>query len=95
MSDTLKVILILGGITTGLLIVTHTKKRRGGKPFAEIQSGDAEPAGTGIDFNPAFVSTAATQSPLVTGEPETGNIVTAGICATANTMRPKQRGGCH
>jgi hypothetical protein len=95
-NDTAKVALILLAMSGLFYIAARRGKHpRGNNPFSRIQPGDAEPAGTGVNFNPAFVSTAATPDVLVTGEPETGNIVTGAICATARVMKPKKtKCGC-
>jgi len=92
-SDLAKVVLILAAISGGLYLATRSGKRRH-SAWSKVQPGDEEPAGTGVDFNPAYVSTAATSNVLVTGEPESGNIVTGSICPGAHASRPKSRGGC-
>lgn len=82
MSDLSKSVLIAGGIVLALWLVTHTynSQRRVASPWQSIPA-NKEPVGTGNNWNPAFVSTAATSDPLVTGEPEDGNIVAHAICA--------------
>jgi hypothetical protein len=95
MNDGFKTVLVLGLLGGAFYLAARHGKHFRANPFAGIQPGDAEPSGTGVNFNPAFVSTAASQEPLVTGEPETGNIITGAICASGKKSRPKCAGGCH
>jgi hypothetical protein len=83
MSDAAKFLLTLGVVAGIFYLATRGKKTK--SSAWQVFPTAAEPDGTGVNFNPAFVSTAASPDPVFTGEPETGN---GGGCV------PKKRKGC-
>jgi len=89
MDDVLTSVLILAAMAGALYLATRRRKAPV-SAWNKLPSA-AEPAGTGVDWRPAFESTAATSSPLITGEPETGTILTGSICPPA-AQRPAK--GC-
>lgn len=94
MNDWAKTFVVAAVLVTAVYFATRVGKRMPASPWSKVQPGDAEPAGVGANFNPAFISTAASSEPLITGEPETGNIVQKAICPPARTAKSCS-GGCH
>jgi hypothetical protein len=96
-TDFQKAVLIAIAVGAGLWLVTRQQGIKS-SPFGRTGSPNTGPhtVASGNGWLPAFFSTAATTTPEVTGEPETGNIVTnnaftAGICATGGS---RARIGC-
>jgi hypothetical protein len=68
MKDNTKLVLIVV-VMFGVLYLAVRQKKAGSSAWASFPTA-AEPDGTGVNFNPAFASTAATNDVLVTGEPD-------------------------
>jgi hypothetical protein len=72
-NNTLKVALLIAGLVGVTYVAARHRKKNRHSAWKKFTSA-AEPDNTGINFNPAFVSTAATPDVLVSGEPDTGAI---------------------
>jgi hypothetical protein len=97
MSETQKLVLAIVIVGAGLFAVTRMSKKLP-SPWKAIGSPQTGPSSvsSGNGWLPAFFSTAASNEPIVVGEPETGNVVadnafTMGICAPGGM---KAKGGC-
>lgn len=93
MTDLGKAALILIVIGGAVYFVTRTSKRAV-SPWAKTGSPQTGPASvsSGVGWQPAFTETAAEPTDsVVTGEPETGNILSAAACgASAKVTKPFQ-----
>jgi hypothetical protein len=73
MDETVKVALVIA-VFAGVLYFAAKRQPKSRHSAWKTFPSVAEPDSTGINFNPAFQSTAATGAVLVTGEPDTGSI---------------------